>query len=448
MSDVAGRGLWLPANRLRSRFSSRELGLAIAVALAVRVAGMATIDYGTLGGDALGYQQLADNLREHCTYSYSEAPPLQPTALRAPLYATVVAVVQAVTGRTLVGVQLLQTLLSVLTMLLLALVAARWVPAARRWVLFGLALNPFDGPYCVALLTETLATFGVAAVLAALLLLRGKRRFFAAGALMGLTALTRDISVLLPAFVIGFLVLRALRHRRAWRRTAVAAALLVCGAVLVVSPWTVRNAVQFGRFIPIARGGLGSNLWIGTWERNPDWINAGVPNYPDEAFDNEDDKQFVLAANGFYSDEANSRTLAMALRRWRAAPLATLWGCVQRARFTWLGTRSELVRYRWAPLATPGALPWKVLKSSQWGLNAVMVLGALALLLGRWRSRRTRGLRFWLAIPVVWTALSYLLMHSTESRYSQPVVPVLIVGAAVVAHHLWITLLRRRAPGV
>lgn len=35
-------------------------------------------------------------------------------------------------------------------------------------------------------------------------------------------------------------------------------------ALVVVTPWTVRNAVQFGRFVPVAIAGSGNNLMLGT----------------------------------------------------------------------------------------------------------------------------------------------------------------------------------------
>lgn len=69
----------------------------------------------------------------------------------------------------------------------------------------------------------------------------------AAGALVGAAALTRTNGlVLIP--VLAWLVLPSPRPRRWLRRSALA----VGAAVLVVSPWTIRNAVELHHFVPVS----------------------------------------------------------------------------------------------------------------------------------------------------------------------------------------------------
>jgi hypothetical protein len=223
--------------------------------------------------------------------------------------------------------------------------------------------------------------------------------------------------------------------------------LVALGVLLVVAPWTARNAAHFGRFIPITEGGMAWNLWIGTWERSPEWMNGGVIHFPDSAFADDTERQTVLDHRANPTQASNAAVMQLARKKWREAPLSTLLGCLQRERFTWLGTRSELFRYRFEALTTP-TLTWRVVKSTQWGLNAIAVLGGLAFLLGRWRSARLRAIRFWLAMPVAFTALAYLPFHSTESRYSQPVLQALIAGAAIIAGLGSEAWFKRRARGL
>jgi hypothetical protein len=76
------------------------------------------------------------------------------------------------------------------------------------------------------------------------------------GALLGLAALTRETAL-------HFVPLAALwlawpRRRADWLRGAV----FVLAALLTVAPWTYRNAVKFGAFIPISTFGP-MNLWQG-----------------------------------------------------------------------------------------------------------------------------------------------------------------------------------------
>jgi 4-amino-4-deoxy-L-arabinose transferase-like glycosyltransferase len=81
--------------------------------------------------------------------------------------------------------------------------------------------------------------------------LRELRWAAAAGALFGLAALTRNPG---PALAIPLVVgLWVLRPRLSWKAAAAPALALLC-AGLVIAPWTVRNAVEFGRFIPITSG--------------------------------------------------------------------------------------------------------------------------------------------------------------------------------------------------
>ena len=84
----------------------------------------------------------------------------------------------------------------------------------------------------------------------------------------------------------------------------------------------------------------------------------------------------------------------------------------------WLGTRMDLQPMR----AARGSLLYTALKSMFWGLNLIMLALGLAALVAR---------RNWyLAIPVVYTALLYTPFHNIETRFTLPVVPFLLFAAA------------------
>ena len=80
---------------------------------------------------------------------------------------------------------------------------------------------------------------------------------------MGLCTFTRPQSalLLLPAFGIAWLVSGA-----GWRRTLLRVGALVAGILVVVGPWTIRNAVVLDGFVPVSSN-TGDNLCIGF---NPD----------------------------------------------------------------------------------------------------------------------------------------------------------------------------------
>jgi hypothetical protein len=66
--------------------------------------------------------------------------------------------------------------------------------------------------------------------------------------------------------------------RGSWRGALAAAAVLALGMVVVVAPWTVRNAVVLHRFVSVSTGG-GQVLYAGTYlpsDGNPEKVGAGV----------------------------------------------------------------------------------------------------------------------------------------------------------------------------
>jgi hypothetical protein len=63
-----------------------------------------------------------------------------------------------------------------------------------------------------------------------------------------------------------------------WRRALVAAGVVVLGIVVVVAPWTIRNAVALDRFVTVSTGG-GQVLYAGTYlpsDGNPEKVGAAV----------------------------------------------------------------------------------------------------------------------------------------------------------------------------
>jgi uncharacterized membrane protein len=159
-------------------------------------------------------------------------------------------------------------------------VAARLVQAILGGVLvlaiYGTGLCLFDRP------TATLAALGVAlypqliylssvfyaehlfAVLLAVTIFclarwqgQGVRWLVAGGVTLGLGALCRPVGLAVVPFVAAYVVWRAPVGRR-----LVMGAAIVAATALTILPWTMRNAVVFHRFVPVATG-YGVQLWRG-----------------------------------------------------------------------------------------------------------------------------------------------------------------------------------------
>ena len=118
------------------------------------------------------------------------------------------------------------------------------------------------------MLSETLFIAVFCVTLAALVKVTDAPRWwsaslFVAAAGLGLCTLIRPQSTLLalPAIAISWAL-----GSMGWRRCATSLAVLVAGVVLVVAPWTIRNAIVLGGFVPVSTN-TGDNLCIGF---NPD----------------------------------------------------------------------------------------------------------------------------------------------------------------------------------
>jgi 4-amino-4-deoxy-L-arabinose transferase-like glycosyltransferase len=224
-------------------------------------------DDGGQPPDATAYAQLAENLSDGDGYGFDPADPTtppQPASTYSPGLPLVVSGIYAVTGTD-----------ETLARIILALIGAAAVPLTfllgRRLAGDGaglaaalvLAVLPAVTEYAGLLLTEPLAsTLLVGALLAILRASDDSDWHWAAGggALLGLLTLVRA-EFLVLVFLLGVLVV--FRRPGAWRAAALPAAAVVLAGILVIAPWTIRNASALDRFVPVSTGG-GKTLYIGT----------------------------------------------------------------------------------------------------------------------------------------------------------------------------------------
>lgn len=198
--------------------------------------------------DALDYNQLALNLLRIGQYTLNN----QMVAERPPLYPAFIAGIYAIAGvENFIAVRVIQIILSAITVLFISQIANRLFGYLASWIAGGMmAVYPFFIAYSIELYSETLFTFLVASAM--LLLFPYPDRSspsinvsFAGGLLIGLSALTRELGLmLLPAITLWFWF----SQRRLWAGWLVVAWL---AASLVVGSWTVRNYLTWNKLIPI-----------------------------------------------------------------------------------------------------------------------------------------------------------------------------------------------------
>lgn len=136
------------------------------------------------------------------------------------------------------------------------------------------ALLEYQGMLMSEPLAATLLSGGVLAVLWAWD--GGWARWLLAGGLFGALALVRPeyLAIALLVALVAF----ARQARDDWRRSLLRAAIFIGALVIVIAPWTIRNAVALDRFVPISTGG-GQVLFAGTYlpsDGDPEKVGAEV----------------------------------------------------------------------------------------------------------------------------------------------------------------------------
>jgi 4-amino-4-deoxy-L-arabinose transferase-like glycosyltransferase len=117
-------------------------------------------------------------------------------------------------------------------------------------------------------LSEPLGAFLLLA--AFLALARAVRRragpwgYAAAGALFGLTILTRADLLPVPFLIAGGGALAVVWRARAWRRALRTWGMVALAAAVVLAPWTIYASTREGAFVPVTKGSAAA-LFVGTY---------------------------------------------------------------------------------------------------------------------------------------------------------------------------------------
>jgi len=170
-----------------------------------------------------------------------------------PGYPIVMAVIYKISGNSDAALRLFQIGCEAVTSVLVFLIAARLIPRGAA-LLAGLlaAVAPQLAFRSLVILPESLSSLPLVAAI--LLIVKAVedgsvRKMILAGGLIGVSCWLRADSLLLPVFVCAMLPL--LLPRGQWRRYAMA---VIGGAAIVIAPMTMRNALVFRNFVPVALG--------------------------------------------------------------------------------------------------------------------------------------------------------------------------------------------------
>jgi hypothetical protein len=122
----------------------------------------------------------------------------------------------------------------------------------------------------------------------------GWTRWLLPGASFGALAMVRPEYLGVAVLVALVVAVRELRDD--WRGSLLRAAVFLAAALIVIAPWTIRNAIALDRFVPISTGG-GQVLYAGTYlpsDGDPEKVGAEVVRENPELFAPQDAQRLRL----------------------------------------------------------------------------------------------------------------------------------------------------------
>ncbi len=417
------------------------LGAIVLIAVGLRIAWVAYLNVDPSDGrfdDGVFYHNAARLIAHGDGFMNPYNAEL--TAHRPPVFPATLAGVYAIFGWHVVLAKVINIAFGAVTVVLVYLIGRR-VFDQRVAVLGALVLALFPGQIYFSTLVYAETMFAMIFTLVLLLTLvwtieRSDASFWQLlfiGALIGTSALVRVEGILL-VFVLAALWAVMVRP---WQRIARYASLALLGAVLAITPWTVRNAIQLHEFVPL-RANTGSAI-----ARAVDLEAEGI---------------------GGLGDSREERSIGGGLRGWLTRPWDLPPSVSRKVRALYendsdgvrLATHSgrfpewvaDLIRVGLVPLplAPPEAwftgdyeppltqeevAPWRRLADRYFfAVGAAALVAAAAGLV-----QRNRGILALVMVALVWTLVFGVVTPAT--RYHFPLGPIISILAGAFLVFVW-----------
>ena len=254
--------------------------------------------------------------------------------------------------------------------------------------------------------------------------------YITAGALIRVSCWLRANALLLAPFLalsFPFIYKRGERLRPAL--------LLVCGACLIIAPLTIRNALVFGKFIPVSLG-AGQTLIEGIADYNTDGT-LGLPQTDVELIRGEAETyQRPDYANSLFTPDGPARDRARLARGFAVIRAHPVWffGVMVRRAISMLRLERTPLRLQPAPSNNPVLLQWPLRAVQKLFITAIflpLVLIGTGMLI---YQRRFQTLAILLAVPFYYFCMQSAL--HTEYRYVLVIHYFLFVLAALAVYTL------------
>jgi hypothetical protein len=231
------------------------------------------------------------------------------------------------------------------------------------------------------------------------------------GIILGFLSLGRDVYILLPFFTIIILYKNLNR---------IMILIIISSYIFIITPWIIRNSqISNGGFF-ISKGILWQNIWVGTWEKDGKWMGSTiVDKVPKEALDTYSkipsetiQKAWEDKNQEFFKEQSINYILNN--------PTTTIFTWTQRYPYLWVGTRSDLNNF----LIERYSFVWYLMKLIFFIINIIVLILSI---LGIITAIKNKDEIYKLSIPILYSGLIYIPLHNVETRYTLPVLPLMII---------------------
>ena len=361
------------------------------------------------GGDSVYYFEVARNILASGTHIDAFGN----LFIRAPLYSFFVASILFIKdSQPLFFV--IQSLLFLIIPVSIYLYLKKFNTNAALLCSFLVCISPFDALYNGLVLSETLVTVFLCTGSVMFL----SKRWLLSGILLGAAALTRNIYLLLP-FLFLFIALFTKTNKKSLL-------VFLTGFLLVISPWVIRNSLEKEGGFFVSDGGIfWLTLFAGTYVTsykddimpiyNPSYVPRVIFEKHNLDVTEEEFKEKFLKAK-----ENQEFFREKTLKYMKEKPVDLMFTWIKRVPKMWLGTRTDLVNWT---IERETSL-WYSIKTFFYLMNLMFLSFSL---LGLYACLKSHRYSLFLITPIIYNALIYIPFYNIETRFSQPIYPLLLI---------------------
>lgn len=394
---------------------------------------------GVLGGDGPEYNNIALNLITKGVFSSQSDSPYKPTIFRSIGYPLFLSSIYITVGNSIAAIRFAQFLLLLFSSYLLFLLAKRFANENSAFYasVFCAVYMPLAF-LCLYHLTEILSTFLV--ILAVYLVVKIEEGNKKLGVLLGLTL--GFLIQVRPSFLLfaGLILIVVFISNKIVFKTKLAVAILtIIALALCILPWTVRNKIVSGEFVPLASG-KGISLYVSAQQYQGD-ISYSIPPSEWSKLNEEDNRRNADAEREIKALDSRQGNVSSNL------PLNPRIQLLQDKTYTFdafekfstIPIKNYIFGYpkRIAYLfSTTDAAPAETYDSTHRLVQFQFVIFAFLILVGIIIQRKLIFRQYLLWLVPLYIILIHTIFH-VESRYSIPAKPFLLIYAGIAADFLF-----------